>query len=760
MRIGVIETGAIVNPPKESESLRIKALVKAISESPEIGLDIETGFIGESPRLPDGSIDYSTLSPETGEIKSIQIYLPYFRLSGKTSIGVFTGSETLTIQLLGEECWSGPVLEALLNYVQTPGRWTAIHNALYEGEWFLASYGVSIDNAFCTLIGHQMETSGLAYSIESSYKDGGKKTGANALRIVAERKLGIILDKALQQSDWCGELSIEQSRYAVFDAYLAWKLYEKFRYLLDWPAGQAEMGVIPVFASLNRLGMPASLPKLKELSQGYALALSRIEGQLSEYVNAHLASHPGLSDAVIPKSLSKVKRAEWKFNLGSWQQVLALINSMLEDAGQPPITKTDASTLEKLDLLFAKRLSEYRSLGKMLDYVNTFIKNYRHSTGTVMCKYSVLAYKAAAGRSSASDGSLQIVGNTSPLLARENLGGPKTAFAHSRIEPGETEPHVAVKCDLPASHLQLVAALTGDDLLTYCLSHDEKVHYHTLARMLQLKGVSTTFDQVKAWFTKPDHGGVRFYWPDGSEISGAEIKALYTLAKNVIYSFLNFAGAKSLQTTFLKKGIHTTEEECKVFLQACKDMYQSVYRFQRTLARNSERELNVVWDVPHFDEKVRAIAHLYGASLSARGPKYLTKAVRKQMPDGRWLNFPGFAQPVSEETEDIVDTADEVIWKCRPADIIAAHWLSTEATIMKKVAAKLFHMFKLHPEWGASIRAFAHDEVVIWVKARYVAEVSQLYMETVAGEFRKFVPFFQPEAPTVMENWEKVLPIS
>lgn len=746
MRVGLVQTGQILKPsPDETVEKRQKrdaVLARAISQAQVIGLDIETGYRGDAPLNKDGTIDYSELTPQTGEIKSIQICIPGFTVSGQMPV----------VQLLGDECrreGRSPVLDALLAHVTAKGKWTAIHNALYEGEWFYATYGVLITNPFCTMVAHQMATAGLASAIDKVYGS------ANSLKTVVERKLGVVISKELQTSDWAGELTDEQSRYAMFDAYLTYKLYLKFRYLLDTPAGRAEMGSVPMFSFLNATGMPASLPHLKELSTKYGESIARREAELQAQVDVVCQTYPRLRETLIPKSASKKKRASWVFNLGSSQQVLKLINALLESKGLPTVEKTDASTLEKIELPFAQQLSEYRSLVKLKGYVDVFINNYRLSSGTVMCRYSVLAYKAAAGRSSASDGSLQIVGNTSPTLAKEGLGGPKTAFAHSRVEPGCESPHVAIKCDLPASHLQLVAALTDDDLLTYCLSNDEKVHYHTLSRMLQLMGVAATFQQVKDYFTKPNHGGVVFVRPNGEIITEAEMKALYTAAKNVIYSFINFAGAVSLQSTFFKKRIRTTVEECKIFLQACKDMYAKVYGFQRKVARAAESAIEVIWDEPEYDSEVVSLASHYGAVRSTRGSQFLTRAVRWQMPDGRWLYFPAYAQPVADELADFVDTADDVEWKCRPANIVAAHWLATEATIMKSVAAQLMEVFGQNPEWKASIRAFAHDEVVIWVLAQHAPEVSQLYMDLVTQEFRRFVPFFQPEAPTVMENWEK-----
>lgn len=738
MLIGLIQTATIM----EATPKAVGNTVKAIKAAKVLGLDIETGFIGKTPLKKDGKVDFETLTPLNGAIRSIQICIPSLSLGGQMPV----------MQLLGKECEGGEVLEALLEHVQDTSKKTVIHNALFEGEWFLHKFGVLINNAFCTLVAHQMETAGLADCLAGVY--GGS---ANSLVTVAERKLGIVISKELQLSDWSKPLTPEQSKYAMLDAYLVVRLYEKFKYLLEIPAGRAEMGSLGMFIGLNSRGTPASIQKLKELEVAYSGTLIKRKAALIKEADSLMTEE--LRADLMPKTLSKKKRLEWEFNLKSPQQVKKLLNKLLREAGQEEIEKTDASTLERLSLPFAQKITEYRTLNKLLEYVQAFINNYREADRAVLCKYSVLAYRAAAGRSSASDGSLQIVANTSPLLASENLGGLKTAFLHPRIErdtygtPNDEE-HVAIKCDLPASHLQLVAALTDDELLKYCLSHGEKVHYHTLNRMLQLMGVDSSFQKVKDWFTKPQHGGQVFTRADGSIMSNAEMQSLYVLSKNVIYSFINFAGAISLNNTFMKKKIHTTIDECRIFLQACKDMYKSVYNFQREIAREAENNVEVLWEEPEHDEEAKRLAWLYGAEVSKRGAVFLARAVVKRMPDGRQLYFTARAS-IDESVEVGEDTLDDVIWKCRPSNIVAAHWLATEATIMKTVAARLVDAFLAHPEWQASVVAFAHDEVVIWVKKSYAPDASQLYMDFVTEEFRKFVPFFEPESPVVMKNWEE-----
>jgi len=754
MRILLIETAELLIPkPDETDQKRMDRdakIIDALNKSRVIGLDIETGFVGEAP-IKDGAIDYSQLTLDSGEIKSIQICLPGMKVSGKTPV----------VQLLGEECRTGPILSALLEHVQNTSKYTAIHNALYESHWFLGKFGVLIQNPFCTLVAHQMETAGLAYKLEAKY---GK--GVNSLKTVTERKLGVVISKELQLSDWGQEVTREQSLYACLDAYLTYKLFLKFNYLLESPigcpemmAGKAEMGSIPVFAMLNFKGMPANLAKLEELYDSYGVAIERRYKELMQEVDSYLLGKDALREKLIPKSMSKKERLNWTFNVGSSQQMKLLLNSMLADMGRDPINSTDASHLEELDLPFTRLLSEHRSLVKMRDYIAAFIGNYSHKTGSVFCKYSVLAYKTASGRSSASDGSLQIVGNTSPVLARDGLGGPKTAFGLPRIEGNNEEEHCILKCDLPGSHSQLAAVLAEDKLVQYCLMNNEKIHYHTLAKMLQLMGVKTNFQEVKDWFTKPNHGGIEFRLPNGRILTAAEIKSYYTGAKNIFYGFLNFAGALTTSKTFLKKGMHVSVEDCRLFLQACKETYTGIYDFQRTIARLAERNIKLHWDEPELDKHFLEFCHLYGAVRTARGATVIGRVVKMQVPDGRVLYFPAAGRDRDGnkvDADEAVDTLDGVTWNCKPSNIVATHWLAPEATIMKTVARRIQDELLKHPEWQAEIRAFAHDEVVIWVLKSHLPDVAQLYMDIVTEVFRIFVPFFQAEAPTVMENWEKV----
>lgn len=688
---------------------------KLIKESKVIGLDTETGYPAGLEQFDrQGKILFDNLTPETGTIKLVQLYIP---------------SQDVTICLeerLGEIHPEHPVFAALINHVTDRSKTTVIHNALYEGEWFLHHFGIYIVNPFCTLVGHQFATAGLANLINKAYG-----SSPNTLKTLCIRLLGLDISKDEQLSNWGGELTESQKVYAAIDPYLAHRCYLKLVWTLETEAGLAEQLCLPVFYHLNRYGIPANIKKLNELLLGYTTKADELYKGMMDEVKNLIKSQPELESQLKPKSLSKRAAMTWEPNLNSPKQLLTIINAFSDLSGDPTIDSTNAAILETVQTPFVAKLKKYRTINKLSQYAKKFIENYNPKTGRVRCRYRSLAIQAT-GRSSASDGSLQIVANTSDLLAKENLVGLKQGFSSDHLNK------LFYKSDFAASHLAIATALSQDQVLMRCATSGEKVHYHTMSKILKLMGENLEYSDCKELI---EHGKSH---PDYYRYKG-----LYTVSKNTIYSFLNFAGGASLQATFRKRGIDKPVEDCKLFLNACKIGYPGLFNYQRNVSQAAEISIHKVFDKPELDYKAAKKLETYGVPQYPQTPKYLGMGSYTKIDDGRKVFHSAVIDKYAENYGD-----DDEIYTSRPSQVVSSFWLGIEATILKKSARELFDLFLSNPQWGAEIVGFAHDELPIISNEQTKDEVKAAISETFERNFRRFAPHYKGDAIEELVNWE------
>jgi DNA polymerase I-like protein with 3'-5' exonuclease and polymerase domains len=719
------------------ELTNVEVLIKAIWSNPSLAIDIETFYKkdytvpfkkGKKPKkgcnvtLQEPEIDWSELTPETGEIRSIQTYLP------KQDISFLITGDNLDP--------SHPLIAAILDYVQDTTKRTVIHNFLYEGEWLLSKYRTPILNGFCTMVASQVESAGLQYFISSKYG------GANSLGVAVRRHLGVIIDKSQQTSNWgTNDLTKEQIEYALLDPFWCYSLYTA---LIKKPqvtsaAGNAEQLCLPVFAHLNHYGIPADIGRLRALEKGYKDAAEVLGNRLLSTAYQHINSQPGLRETLIPKSYSAKKRATWELNLNSTNQLKGLLNSILRSEGKPEVTSTKAAILEQLNTDFTKDLCKYRSMVKLGQYAEGFIRAYDANTGRVKGKYSSLAAQAT-GRSACKKPSLQIVSNASPLTKLFNLLGLKSAFVFTR------NGKVGIKCDLRASHAAIATWVSQDKVLLESMLNDEKLHYHTMVKILELMGLPHTFQQVKGIIEKT------------IKVDNLEwYKSLYTRAKNAFYSYLNFAGSKSLQMTFATKGTHATIDECSQFLKACRTQFNGLFDYQKRTAQDAERSIQKRFDFVTTDRGVLSKTAVYGTVAAPQTPVFIGNVSVINVPDGRVISQPAIKK--KDEYLDFLnylnqDSDELVIWTSRASQVVSSIWLGIEATIIKTAMRRVYDLFRARSEWQAEIIAFAHDEILCHCKLEYADPVKAAIDEIIADEFKKFCPPYYNDPFPSMADWE------
>src|SRR5215204_3969247 len=139
------------------------------------GLDIET----YNPETGEGELD-----PEKGNVRLVQI-----RDDGRGR--VYDGHD--------------PELPDALRELDG----AVAHNAPFERRWIARHYGIDLDD---TMVMSQVLYTGTDAARAKQF--------SHSLQAVAKRELKRELDKSEQGSDWTGELTEEQIRYAALDAHV------------------------------------------------------------------------------------------------------------------------------------------------------------------------------------------------------------------------------------------------------------------------------------------------------------------------------------------------------------------------------------------------------------------------------------------------------------------------------------------------------------------------------------------------------------
>lgn len=250
--------------PIESAEEAIRVLGR-LARYPAIGLDCETfghpelttRHYREWKRDDDGEpIDGSALDVLTCTPRLLQ---------------VSTEDEVHLIDLVR----SGLSLKALQDVLVVDGRWLVIQNSRFELGLMLTA-GVDIsevriwDTALASQVLHAGQ--GLKHKLEQ----------------IVERELGFTMDKEQQTSDWSGDLTTEQLRYAAKDAEVMLPLRNTLRQKLieaklDKVAAM-EFRAAPAIATMQWLGLPIDREGWSEIAQEAAKVAETKQAALNEMV--------------------------------------------------------------------------------------------------------------------------------------------------------------------------------------------------------------------------------------------------------------------------------------------------------------------------------------------------------------------------------------------------------------------------------------------------------------------------------------------
>jgi len=276
----------------------------------------------------------------------------------------------------------------------------------------------------------------------------------HGLGAIAQRVLGLPLDKTAQTSDWSGALTEEQLRYAALDAAILPLLAERLQADLARAGlervAALEMRALPAVAWLMETGVPFDAEGWCRLALQAEADTARIEQEMTA-----LAGTGGLFAG-----------AHTSVKWSSTQQVAAF----LRERGHSDITSTDEAALHQLadageplaPLLLRHREASKRASTYGLDY----LKHVHSLTGRIHASFRQLG--SEAGRMSATDPNVQQV--------------PRGKAYRACVRPGPGR--VLVKCDYAQIELRLAAQIAPDERLVEAFQRGDDLHTVTARRVL------------------------------------------------------------------------------------------------------------------------------------------------------------------------------------------------------------------------------------------------------------------------------------
>jgi DNA polymerase I len=215
-----------------------------------------------------------------------------------------------------------PELPAALREMDGP----IAHNAPFERSWVAHHYGLDLETLDDTMVMSQVLYTGTDAARAKQF--------SHSLQAVAKRELKREIDKSEQSSDWTGELTEEQIRYAALDAHVLPELADKLLAKIE-RAGlrdvyDLELRVSHAVDHMERNGFGVDIARLAEFIEESTEQAERLKAELEE---------------------------EWEINPGSSKQLREHFN-LDERKGWPTTPGGSPSTNQEAMALLADEVPE------------------------------------------------------------------------------------------------------------------------------------------------------------------------------------------------------------------------------------------------------------------------------------------------------------------------------------------------------------------------------------------------------------------
>ncbi len=316
------------------------------------------------------------------------------------------------------------------------------HNLKFDLA-FLAGLGLTIADG-----GRLFDTMLAAQLLEAGTDNG--QLSRCGLAAVAERYLGVTLDKSYQKSDWSGTLTADQLTYAAEDVTVLFPLADRLREAVtDAKLDQVlniEMRALPSLAWLWRSGAPVDSQAWQNLAESARAECADLEAQLNDLTNSKNLLGHGTVKWSSPDQVTKLLEARGHHVKGTGDAEL----KDLED--QEPL----------VPLLLAYREASKRAK----TYGADFLKHVHPHTGRIHADYFQIGSKA--GRMSCSKPNLQQIPRAPAYRA---------CF---RPSPGRC----LVKADYSQIELRIAAEASKDPRMIQAYQNGEDLHVVTAAAVM------------------------------------------------------------------------------------------------------------------------------------------------------------------------------------------------------------------------------------------------------------------------------------
>lgn len=341
------------------------------------------------------------------------------------------------------------------------------HNLKFDLSFIQAysSHRLHICNIFDTMLASQVSWAGL-YTLEKAPKATKNpwKTvqPEQNLKALAERHLGITLDKEYQGSDWGAEaLSPEQIAYAGLDAGVLLPLHDILKELLERNSlthiAELEFRALPSVIEIELQGLPLDAQACSTMRKEKKAQAQAIEQKLQAEAQG----------AGFKPRLKKGKKYSPLLNPASSQDVLAYLQ-----AQGHKISSTKEEDLKELALAgctFAQDLLQYRRLARQVKFLEDWLNNLSPIDGRLHPGYFQLSTRA--GRFSSSKPNAQQI----PKRGEDGQAIRKLFKA----PPGRK----IVKADFSGIELRIMACLSQDKTMIEAFQSGQDLHKLTASKL-------------------------------------------------------------------------------------------------------------------------------------------------------------------------------------------------------------------------------------------------------------------------------------
>lgn len=498
--------------------------------------------------------------------------------------------------------------------------------------------------------------------------------GGYSLENVANKLLGLDIDKTEQKSDWGDVLSQEQLDYAAKDVAVTEQCYLK---LVDLYLGKATNPWLP-----KRLVTPGILKAWKLENRVVVKALDvEFNG---------LPCDVELLDSEIDK-LEGIKRgllARWyeSQDLDPGQND-KLIKHYKEKGILQPFEEKNSKKVYKLDKQVLgtlatqhpelKLLAQIRAISALLNNLKGFKQSVNHYDGRIHTQYRTLSgvgrFSSGATKTSKAYPNLQSISSkNNPILAEFNLGSVRKV-----VKPPKGYGMAVI--DLAGAHGRIAAGLANDKLGIQ-INNDESIDSHSMVAVYVAKTQRLDWSSDYIATAKEDKKH-----PDCKLANH-----LRSTAKNTYYGWLNGAGAVTIQNQIAANtGVLPDVEDCKAALEGCRQLYQGIDGFVKKVVSKLGNDT--------FTIKDENGKHRTFCQHSPEGLHHLCYELVPGFRDKNQLQPPY-------------------------TKVVAATWQLIEASAVKEGFILVSELCDLHPEWELKIINIVHDEIDIEFKLEYAEQ--------------------------------------